>query len=260
MQYMGSKNRIANEIVPYNQRFINENGIETYIEPFCGGANIIDKVNCKRKIGCDINEYLIALLIKARDNPEELPNTITEEEYQECKNNKDKYPKWYVGLVGFCASFGSKWFGGYARNHIGDNSGERCATAINNIKKQSRHLKGIEFNNISYEKLGEHYALKNCVIYCDPPYRGTAKYECGEFDYKKFDEWCIELSKDNIVLISEYDMPRDKFECIWETQHSVNFDSNRETSKVRVERLFIVKGGYKNDNYIKQMSMFDMME
>ena len=39
------------------------------------------------------------------------PDTISEEEYKKVKNNKDKYPDWYVGLVGFC-SFGSKYWGG----------------------------------------------------------------------------------------------------------------------------------------------------
>ena len=44
MKYMGSKSRIAKHIVPIIQEKIKENNIKTYIEPFCGGCNIIDKI------------------------------------------------------------------------------------------------------------------------------------------------------------------------------------------------------------------------
>ena len=59
---MGSKSRIAKHIVPIIQRYIDENNIEKYVEPFVGGANVIDKVQCKEKYGFDKNKYLIALL------------------------------------------------------------------------------------------------------------------------------------------------------------------------------------------------------
>ena len=61
MQYMGSKNRFAKELVPIIQSYITE-GTKGYLEPFVGGANMIDKINCSKKFGCDLNEYLIELL------------------------------------------------------------------------------------------------------------------------------------------------------------------------------------------------------
>ena len=45
MKYMGSKSRIAKDIVPIIQKCIDDNNIETYVEPFVGGANVIDKIN-----------------------------------------------------------------------------------------------------------------------------------------------------------------------------------------------------------------------
>ena len=51
------------------------------------------------------------------------------------------------------------------------------------------------------------------------------------------------MSKNNVVLISEYNMP-DDFECIWEKESKVNFDSNRKSDdnkNKRVEKLFIIK-------------------
>ena len=55
MQYMGSKARFAKEIVLALQKCINGNNVQLYIEPFVGGANIIDKIKCKERIGTDIN-------------------------------------------------------------------------------------------------------------------------------------------------------------------------------------------------------------
>lgn len=49
MWYMGSKNRLSKYLVPIIESYINEK-TEGYIEPFVGGANIIDKVNCDNKI------------------------------------------------------------------------------------------------------------------------------------------------------------------------------------------------------------------
>ena len=38
MKYMGSKSRISKYIVPIIQKYIDENAIKTYIEPFVGGG------------------------------------------------------------------------------------------------------------------------------------------------------------------------------------------------------------------------------
>lgn len=62
MVYQGSKNKIAKYIVPIIQKYIEDNNITIYIEPFCGGVNIIDKIKCKNRIASDYNEDLIALL------------------------------------------------------------------------------------------------------------------------------------------------------------------------------------------------------
>ena len=41
MKYMGSKARIAKDISPIINQLIKDNGIDIYIEPFVGGANMI---------------------------------------------------------------------------------------------------------------------------------------------------------------------------------------------------------------------------
>ena len=51
------------------------------------------------------------------------------------------------------------------------------------------------------------------------------------------------MSKDNIVLCSEYWMP-DDFICIWQKETKVLIDSNRslnEDKNKRIEKLYIYK-------------------
>ena len=168
MRYVGSKNKLSSELAPIIQSYITST-TSGYIEPFVGGANMIDKIQCSNKIGCDIHEELIELLKYTQEFSYLLPDRILEEQYIEVKNNKDAYEKWYVGLVGFCASFGAKYFGGYARDSRDDNSGKWSAGAIKNLKKQSKNLKGIKFININFLDLPID-KIKNYVIYCDIPY------------------------------------------------------------------------------------------
>lgn len=239
MWYMGSKNRFAKELVPIIQSYITED-TKGYLEPFVGGANVIDKIKCTNKIGCDIHKQLIALLNKAKDNVDDIPDIISYETYKEVKNNKESYEDWYVGLVGFCASFGAKYFGGYARDSKNDNSGKWSKQAIENFKKQAPLLKNIKFKCCNFFDLPKD-KIKGYVIYCDIPYKGTTKYKTEEFPYEKFYKWANEMAKYNTVLISEYNMPSD-FKCIWEKNTKVNFDSNRtilNKSHKRTEKLFL---------------------
>ena len=59
---MGSKSRISKYVIPILQNIIDSNDITTYVEPFCGGCNIIDKIRCDFKIANDKQLYLIELL------------------------------------------------------------------------------------------------------------------------------------------------------------------------------------------------------
>ena len=58
MKYMGSKNRIAKYLLPIILKDRKDG--QWYVEPFVGGANMIDKVDGNR-IGADKNEFLIEM-------------------------------------------------------------------------------------------------------------------------------------------------------------------------------------------------------
>lgn len=103
MTYVGCKARLSKQLTPIIQSYIDGMGDKCngYWEPFVGGANMIDKINCTNKYGSDIHPYLIALLSHVQQTTDDLPETITEDEYKAVRLHKDKYPDWYVGLVGF---------------------------------------------------------------------------------------------------------------------------------------------------------------
>lgn len=203
---------------------------------------MIDKIECKNRIGCDIHKQLIALLQYSQEHEKDLPEIILEEEYKTVQNNKENYPDWYLGLVGFCASFGAKYFGGYARDSKSDNGGKWSSGAIKNLKRQLPQIRDVKFRNIRFQDLPLD-KIKNYVIYCDIPYRGTTKYKTETFPYEEFYEWVKVASINNIVLISEYSMP-EEFTCIWSKETKTLLDSNKnkdDDGNIRIEKLFTYK-------------------
>lgn len=243
LKYIGSKNRISKYIAPILQKFIDDNNIKIYYEPFCGGANMIDKIHCQTRIGNDIHPQLIAMFNELQNGwiP---PSHITEEEYNKVKENKEAYPDYYVGYVGFNATFGAKYFGGYARSFKADGVTLRDQSneAYRNLMSQLINLSDVKFICSDYRD-NQYCNLKNSVIYCDSPYQGVTKYSTGNFNHDAFWNWCRKMSKSNKVFISEYNAPED-FKCIWAKDHLANFDCNRgddTTKKIRTEKLFTIR-------------------
>ena len=110
MQYFGGKTKVSKQIVDFLESVRKPN--QKYIEPFVGGGIICAKMSGDRTAS-DFNEYLIEMY-KAVQNGCELPEEITEEQYEYTKNHKNA-DKALTGFVGFGCSFAGKFFGGYAR-------------------------------------------------------------------------------------------------------------------------------------------------
>jgi DNA adenine methylase len=234
MKYMGSKNRIAKHLLPIILKDRKEG--QWYVEPFVGGANMIDKVDGNR-IGADLNPFLIKALELIRDNPESIPDVITEEEY--------KYFKEYgectgiTGFVAFSMSFGGKFFGGYRRDKAGtkgcvDNMKNQTRMAKNSAIKQSSNIKSVIFHAMPYEHLD---IPSNSIIYCDPPYQGTTGYK-DKFNHEDFWQWCRDkVSEGHRVFISEYNAP-DDFKCVWQQELNVSVAKSGKHKKA-TEKLFV---------------------
>jgi DNA adenine methylase len=230
MKYMGSKNRHAKELLPIILQ--NRREGQCYVEPFVGGANMIDKVDGWR-IGSDVHEYLIPLL-RALSYGWTAPKVMSEALYNDIRTNKDSYAPELVGFAGFPCSYAAKWFGGYCRGFNSKNEPrDYIGEAWRNVEKQKQHLKGIDFVLSGYFELD----IPDCsIIYCDPPYEKTTKYK-DAFNHDDFWQWCRDMTaKGHDVFISEYNSP-DDFVCIWEKQ--VNSSLTKNTgSKKNIERLF----------------------
>ena len=236
---MGSKARLAKDIAPVINKCITDNNIDTYIEPFVGGSNMMEYVKCTNKYGYDNNEYLIEFMKELQKGWNPLQDiNMTKEFYDDVKNNKDKYPKHVVALAGLCATYNAKWFGGYAgivHTKIGTDR-NYYDEAVRNVLKQIDNLKEVKYETIDYKSL---IGLKGNVIYCDPPYESTTSYKDG-FNHSEFWEWVREMSKDNYILISEYNAPND-FVPMWQKELITTLDKNSRSKAV--EKLFTYKDG-----------------
>ena len=243
MVYMGSKAKYAKYIVPIIQKTIDDNNVNTYIECFVGGANIIDKIKCENRIGYDRSNTLIALLQAAQKGME----FVLPEGNRELWDKGKAYVKDGVmpedmtladiGAMEFFASYCNGGFPrGYAKNTETRNY---FLEARRNLEAQAKALEGVVFKAQRYQDLEP---VSGAVIYLDPPYQGTKFYGYAnqeKMDYDHFWNWVRELSKDNYVFVSEQSAP-DDFEVIWEQE--VTRTTNKENNFKAVEKLFRYKG------------------
>ena len=246
MKYMGSKARFVKELLPIilRDRFKDQ----YYVEPFCGGCNMISEVKGNR-IANDLHPYLIPMW-KAFVYNEFNPDFVDKNEYIYIRDNIDKMEHHLVGWCGFGCSYSGKWMAGYAGYYSEKkrykNGHLPCCQfeILNSIKKQIPKLKGVEFYNLSYNQVP---IPPNSIIYCDPPYENTSKYKTGEqFDHIAFWQWCRDKSLEgHTVYISEYNAPVD-FKCIWSKQvfSQLSNGSKGRLNKISTEKLFVFSETY----------------
>lgn len=242
IKYMGSKKKLQSHISPILNNIIIENKIKTYIEPFVGGANMIESICCENKIGYDNNKYLIALLdYVSKNGLIDLPKIIEREHYNDVRDSFNiqdgRYNDYYIGYIGFMGSYNGRFFdGGYSGHAVVvkdmKNPRDYIRQTIENLEQQVEKLTNIKFVLSDFKET----SFENCLIYCDPPYKNSKQYGTSKsFPYEEFYQWCIEMSEKNIVLISEYSMPND-FECIWQKEHKTHMNQKTEN---RIEKLFV---------------------
>ena len=235
---MGSKARIAKDILPIILKDRKEN--QYYVEPFVGGANMIDKVDGNR-IGADKNEFLIEMWIGLQRNRER-PYKIDKELYSKARdffNKKDYtiFDKFMIGWIGWMGSYNGRFFdGGYSGHNVSKR--DYITEQIKNTEAQLEKIRDIKFIFSDYIDLK---IPKNSIIYCDIPYKGTTQYLASkDFNHNEFWEWCRSKSKEgHQVFISEYNAPED-FECVLEME--VTNSMNTTKTYKPTEKLFKYKG------------------
>lgn len=242
MVYQGSKAKLRPFILPLIQKKIDTMGATLYIEPFVGGANMIDHIRCKARIGSDINSDLIALLRYMQEDPQinMAPKNVTKDDYcsirkQWQEKSKAHSSEYYV-LIGYMASYGGRYFdGGFGSGGKGRNIYKE---RLRNARKQAPCLKGIYFTSRSFEAWED---VENAVFYMDPPYRETTSYLKADFDHDSFYRFCRKIAERNHVFISEFSMP-DDFKCIWSKERKIKQDFYKGSATEVTEKLFFKSG------------------
>ena len=246
MRYQGSKTKMKNVIKKIVENTISKH--DWYVEPFVGGCNSFSVINHNKKVGCDANEYVIALWKEIQAGTFIAPTVVTEMLYNDIKKDYIEktgiYPKSLIGYVGFACSYGSGWWNGYA--HYNEKKKENhIIEARNGINKQINEFKGLKnsiFIKCDYKKL---ILTEPSFIYCDPPYANTKQYE-DNFNSNEFWNWCREkIYENHLVLVSEYNAPED-FICIWSKDMQDGMPKNKSQ---KTEKLFI---------HISQLPLFNL--
>ena len=243
MVYMGSKDRTAKYLIPIMNKIIKDNNIDYFFDMCVGGGNLSANkkhhLDVKNIIGLDNNKYLIALLKEVQKRDIEY-FSVTKEEYKHIKENKDEYEQWYVGYVGFLQSFGSNFFGSYVKTNIGGRN--TIKERYNNLISQRDSLLKIKLFHKDIFEVDYSKLPKNSLLYFDPPYSNTTEYH-SKFDSEKFWELINNLSKNFIVLISEFNTP-DNYVSIW-NKEKLSILNSKSNYKTDVEHLFVHKNNLK---------------
>lgn len=239
MKYMGGKTRIAKEILPLILADRKEG--QYFVEPFCGGCNVTDKVSGNR-IANDYNRYLIAMfegLMSGEKYPEQIDRELYSDVRTCFRSGSGKYDIGFMGWVGFMASYNGRFFdGGYSGAYVRSNGRyeDRISESVRSIMRQVPKLRGVEFRTGDYRNL---QVPDESIIYCDPPYMNTKGYAYG-LNHDEFWQWCRERVYDgHKVYVSEYQAP-DDFIKIWEKSVQNCLSINKKAT----EKLFIYEGQF----------------
>lgn len=232
MRYLGGKKQIANELASIIAPTITD----TYFEPFCGGlwVSVAIAKKCKPStilLLSDIHPDLILLYSALYRNEIELPEYVSEEMYQEYRNKKSSALR---GYIGFASSFGSKWFGGYARGIEHGKIRNYVKETKNRLEKHFSILR--HFNVIFTCQSYSNLSPEDSTIYCDPPYKNTTGYKgTSVFNYNEYYKTVQEWSINNHVFCSEYSMPVGSM--IWEKKKHSSATINTK-DMYSIERLY----------------------
>ncbi len=232
---MGGKTRVAPQICAVMRA--NRGGADTYVEPFMGGGSVAALMAPEFKTVhlSDANESLVMLWQEVLGGWKP-PGHITKDQWRALK--EDPNPSGLKALAGFAASFGGKWFAGYAhspgRNYV--------AGSVRELVKHASGFRHATVRHLDYLDAGQ-FVGPGTVVYCDPPYEGTTGYGAvGSFNSVQFwntmREWSLSGAK---VFVSEYTAPED-FVPVWRLKVQVSLAKDGNTD-VGTEQLFTYRGG-----------------
>ena len=105
--------------------------------------------------------------------------------------------------------------------------------------QQLQQLQQLERLRITNHDYIEFSNVENAVFYLDPPYENTENSYKFEFNHEAFYDWCVEMAKKNIVIISSYTVSDPRFEVAFEFKKAHGTLAGGQNKKY--ERLYTVK-------------------
>lgn len=193
MRYLGGKSRIAKHLVAEIER-VRMPG-QLVWDAFCGGLSMSVALRKNGPVWSTDANFPLITLYKSIINGWDPPEHVTEKQYNEAKTLPDSDP--LKAYSGFCAGFGGKYFGGYARGENRNWAAEGKRALLRDCPKLWR-VDCVDFLSIKPRPT-------RAILYLDPPYIGTTGYAgVASFDHSKFVSRVAEWAKHTHVFVSEY--------------------------------------------------------
>lgn len=259
MVYMGSKRQYCKYIVPIIQKYINDNNIQIFIDCFCGGANLADKIQCNTIICNDLSPTLIALHQQAQKDFSLIPENGNKEYWDIAYNDWKKIRTainthqqisslnlnlslYEIGAIEWYSSYSRGGFNkGYAkptekRNYYKEGYRNHKKQAENSIYKKIKFIQG------DYTDAIKSIQQNNVLLYCDSPYKNTTAYGIApNFNFEKYYNWLIETSKKYPIFVSEQLLPEYFNQYIVWQKDDVNRTIGLTNHSKACEKLYLLK-------------------
>jgi DNA adenine methylase len=198
----------------------------TYVEPFCGGANVlINKQKSDVETIADIDLSVVQIFRALRDEPTEFIHRLTHIKYKEetflkavarSKNTFDDYLDHAVNefILRRMSRGGLRKNFAWSNRLRGGQPGDINAwkTAIKNLPTISERLKGVYILNRPAIDVLKGFNRKDTLIYADPPYLHETRNSPDAYEAEMTAEDHFELGKalnnfSGKVIISGYSSP-----------------------------------------------------
>jgi site-specific DNA-adenine methylase len=244
MRYMGGKARWGHKIVEVIEPWRTPG--DPVLEVFCGAANI---TRCWKPpvIAVDANPALITLWQACQKGWKPPPRwAISKELHAQYKANPNPNDPLTAFLL-FGCSFRGVWRGGFTHDTYSEATGvfhDYVAETTRHTLAKIPEIQHVDFRCLDYRQIPRPWP--GLVIYCDPPYLGTAKDGIGgrpgdlvpAFDHAEFwayaEWWALNGA---LVFVSEEgrEMPRGwvPFKS-WEMGRTIDKGGSKRT-----ENLFV---------------------
>jgi DNA adenine methylase len=243
VKYLGGKKRLAKRIAAVLEAHRLDG--QPFKDVACGSLAVSSEMSDRGpRFASDGCEPLISLYSAWRMGWR--PPVVTEELYVEAKAKQDPADP-LTAFLGFGCSYGGKWFGGYARGWVlpgtqhdqsrskgGTERADYSAVATRSLDKILSRCAEVQLSCLFFNDVD---VSSGDLVYADPEYRGTTRYNYfRQFNYEDFLR-CIDRWRERgaEVFVSEYAAQQPNWQQVAEWTCSKNI-----ARAPRTERLFRV--------------------